>query len=71
MIEMKGDSAALSVDFGTGIFQLIRYMRHNANEDYGLGISEACAKYALQAEYALKKLGIKVFVVNGKPYQLW
>jgi hypothetical protein len=71
VMEMKGDSAALDVDFGTGIFQLFRSMRTDQDEDYALGISEAYVRLARQAEYPLKKLGIKVFVVNGESYQLW
>jgi len=71
IVEMKGDSAALGVDFGTGIFQLFRHIRADQDEDYALGISEAYVKLVRQAEYPLRKLGIKVFVVNGKSYQLW
>jgi len=71
IMEMKGDSAALDVDLGTGIFQLFRHIRENRDEDYALGISEAYVRLARQIEYPLKKLGIKVFVVNGKSYQLW
>jgi hypothetical protein len=71
IMEMKGDSAALDVDFGTGIFQLLRHMREEADEDYALGISEAYVRLAHQAEYPLKRLGIKVFVVDDKSYQLW
>ena len=71
IMEMKGDSAALAVDFGTGIFQLLRHIRPDQGEDYALGISEVYVDLALQAEYPLKELGIKVFVVNKKSYQLW
>jgi len=71
VMEMKGDSAALDVDFGTGIFQLFRSMQANRDEDYALGISEAYVRLARQAEYPLKKLGIKIFVVDDKSYQLW
>jgi len=71
IMEMKGDSVALDVDFGTGIFQLLRHMREETDEDYALGISENYVRLARQAEYPLKRLGIKVFVVDGKSYQLW
>lgn len=71
IMEMKGDSAALDVDFGTGVFQLMRSMRDSQDEDYALGISEDYVRLARRAEYALKRLGIKIFVVDGKPYQLW
>lgn len=71
VMEMKGDSAALDVDFGTGIFQLFRSIRASQDEDYALGISDAYVRLARQAEYPLKKLGIKIFVVDGRSYQLW
>jgi len=71
VMEMKGDSAALDVDLGTGIFQLLRHMKVDSDEEYALGISEAYARLVRQIEYPLKKLGIGVFVVGGKSYQLW
>ena len=70
IMEMKGDSAALEVDLGTGIFQLLRHMRAGSDEEYALGISEAYTGLVRQIEYPLKKLGIRVFVVNGNSYQL-
>lgn len=63
-MEMKGDSAALGVDFGTGIFQLFRHIKPDSSDEYALGISQAYVSYARDAEFPLKKLGIKVFVVN-------
>ena len=71
IMEMKGDSAALEVDLGTGIFQLLRHMRAGSDEEYALGISEAYTRLVCQIEYPLKKLGIRIFVVNSNPYQLW
>jgi len=71
IMEMKGDSAALSVDFGTCIFQLFRYMKPDSDDEYALGISQAYVKYAREAEFPLKKLGVKVFVVNGKSHQFF
>ena len=71
IMEMKGDSAALEVDLGTGIFQLLRHMRAVSDEDYALGISEAYTRLVRQIEYPLKKLNVRVFVVNGNSYQLW
>jgi len=71
IMEMKGDSEALSVDFGTGIFQLFRYIKPELNEEYALGISEKYVRYAKQVEVPLRRLGIQVFVVNEKSYQLW
>ena len=71
IMEMKGDSAALGVDLGTGIFQLLRHMRAGSNEEYALGISESYTRLVRQIEYPLKKLGIAVFVVGSNVYQLW
>ena len=71
VIEMKGDSKALAVDFGTGIFQLFRSIKGEKNVDYALGLSEAYVQLAHQAKYPLKRLGVKVFIVDDKPYQLW
>lgn len=71
IMEMKGDSAALEVDLGTGIFQLLRHMHAGSDEKYALGISEAYTRLVRQIEYPLKKLDIRVFVVNGNSYQLW
>jgi len=71
IMEMKGDSAALEVDLGTGIFQLLRHMQVDSDEEYALGISEAYMRLVRQIEYPLKKLGLRVFVVNGNSYQLW
>ena len=71
VIEMKGDSAALDVDLGTGIFQLLRHMHGGSDEEYALGVSEAYTRLVHQIENPLRKLGIRVFVVNGNSYQLW
>jgi len=46
-------------------------MHVGSGEEYALGISEAYTRLVRQIEYPLKKLGIKVFVVDGNPYQLW
>ena len=43
----------------------------DSSNEYALDLSRAYVRYAQEAEYPLKKLGIKVFVVNGKSYQLW
>ena len=46
IMEMKGDSAALGVDFGTGIFQLFRHMEPDSSDEYALGISQVYVRYA-------------------------
>jgi len=71
VMEMKGDSAALDVDLGSGIFQLLRHMHTGADEEYALGLSEAYTRLVRQVENPLKKLGIRVFMVGGNSYQLW
>ena len=71
VMEMKGDSAALDVDLGTGVLQLLRHMHKGADEEYALGVSQAYARLVHQIENPLRKLGIKVFVVDGNTYQLW
>ena len=71
IMEMKGDGAALEIDLGTGIFQLLRHMHVGSDEEYALGISEAYTRLMRQIEYPLRKLGIRVFVVDDNPYQLW
>jgi hypothetical protein len=71
LMEMKGDSEVISVDLGTGIFQLFRYIKNDPDEDYALGVSEKYVRYVKQVEIPLRKLGIQVFVVGSSSYQLW
>jgi len=71
IMEIKGDTAALDVDLGTGIYQLLRHMHTCSAEEYALGISEAYIRLLRQIESPLKKLNIKVFVVSDNPHQLW
>ena len=71
VMEMKGDTAALAVDLGTGAFQLFRYMVPYSDSEYALGLSEAYLRFVRQVEYPLKQPGIKVFIVDESPHQLW
>ena len=64
IMEMKGDTAALDVDLGTGIFQLLRHIHEGSNEEYALGLSNAYIRLVCKVEYPLKKLGIQVFILN-------
>ena len=64
IMEMKGDTAALDVDLGTGIFQLLRYIHEDSNKEYALGLSNAYIRLVRKVEYPLKKLGIQVFILN-------
>lgn len=71
VMEIKGDSAALDVDLGTGILQLLRHMKADSDDEYALGLSEAYARLVGELEVPLKTLGIRVFVVGAESYQLW
>lgn len=71
VMEMKGDSTAIDVDLGTGIFQLLRHMQPDSKDEYALGVSEAYTRYVKQIEFPLKTLGIKVFIVGENSCRLW
>ena len=71
VMEMKGDSAALGVDLGTAILQLLRHMKADSDDEYALGVSEAYIKLMDDLQFPLKRLGIRVFVVGCESYQLW
>jgi hypothetical protein len=64
IIEVKGDTAAVEVDLGTAIWQLMRYMT-DVSKDFGLALTESYLKYARAVKYPLKKLGIQVFIVSN------
>lgn len=68
-IEVKGDTAALDVDLGTALWQLMRYMT-GAPKDFGLGLTEGYSKYVKAVEYPLKRLGIRVFIVSNEGVRL-
>jgi len=63
IIEMKGDTAALDVDLGTGIWQLLRCMK-NGSKDFALALTPSYMKYVRAVEYSLKRLNVKVFIVS-------
>jgi Holliday junction resolvase len=63
IIELKGDSAALDVDFGTCIGQLFRYIK-GEDKDYAISLCAKYRKLLKNVEYPLKKLSIKAFVVS-------
>ena len=69
IIEMKGDTAALDVDLGTGIWQLLRYMK-NESKDFALALTPSYVRYVKAVEYPLKKLDVKVFIVSRKGIRL-
>jgi len=70
VIEMKGDTMALSVDLGTAIWQLMRYMKGSL-EDYALAVTPSYKRYVKAVEYPLKQLDVKVFVVSEKGVSLF
>ena len=70
IIEMKGDTMALSVDLGTAIWQLMRYMKGSV-EDYALAVTPSYKRYVKAVEYPLKQLDVKVFIVSEKGVSLF
>ncbi len=64
-IEVKGDSACPDVDLGTGIWQLLRYIKDD-KEDFALAVSPKYLSYVKMVQVPLKKLGVKVFVASEK-----
>jgi hypothetical protein len=62
---MKSHTAALFVDLGTAIWQLMRYMK-GALDDYALAVTPNYKRYVGMVEYPLKRLGVKVFIVSKK-----
>lgn len=69
-LELKGDSAAYDVDFGTMIYQIMKKMNPASNTEYALGVSENYRKHASRCKFPLKKLKIKVFVINENNVEL-
>ena len=63
VIEMKGDSAALDVDFGTCIGQLFRYIK-GEDKDYAIALFAKYRRLLQRSKYPLKKLRIKAFIVS-------
>jgi Holliday junction resolvase-like predicted endonuclease len=63
-LELKGDSAAYDVDFGTMIYQIMKKMNAASNDEFALGVSENYRKHAIRCRFPLQKLKIKVFVIN-------
>lgn len=65
IIEVKGDTAALAVDLGTGIWQLMRYIK-DASKDFGLALTESYVRYIRTVEYPLQRLGVQVLIVSDE-----
>lgn len=62
-VQLKGDASAPDVDFGTVLYQIMRYMTDGLDE-YAIGISELYRDKAKQCEYPIKKLGIKLYLIT-------
>lgn len=69
VIEIKGDTAALDVDLGTGLWQLLRYMKDEP-KDFALALTPSYVQYVKAVGYPLKKLKVKVFIVSTKEVRL-
>lgn len=69
-LELKGDSAAFDVDFGTVIYQIMKKMNPTSNDEFALGLSENYRKYASRCKFPLQKLKIKIFIVNERGVEL-
>lgn len=63
LVELKGESAAKDVDFGTVIYQILKQMKYPA-EDYAIGITEDYNTLVSRCMMPLRKLGIKMFMIS-------
>lgn len=66
IIEMKGDTKALSVDLGTAIFQLMRTMDGSDNKKYALAVTKSYERYVEQITFPLEKMDVSIFIVNNE-----
>ena len=62
-VQLKGDSMALDVDFGTNLYQVMKLMT-SQDADYAIGVSEAYRPHVLKCENGLRRLGVFVFVIS-------
>ena len=62
-VELKGDSKAPDVDLGTALYQILRFMGGGPDE-YALALSEKYRRYAENCRYAVKKLGLRIYLVR-------
>jgi HJR/Mrr/RecB family endonuclease len=69
VVEAKGDTAALAVDLGTAIWQLLRYMK-NDSKDFALAVTPSYTRYVEAVEYPLKKLNVRVFIVSREGIEI-
>lgn len=62
-VQLKGDTQALDVDFGTNLYQLMKLM-DGGDADYAIGVSEAYKPHVQKCGFALGKLGVWTFLVK-------
>ena len=70
LLELKGDSKAYDVDFGTLIYQIMKKMDGLTADKYGLVVSENYRKHVARCKFPLQKLKISVFIVNENGVEL-
>ncbi len=63
-LELKGESKAYDVDFGTLVYQIMKKINAVSNDEYAIGISKDYEKYVIQCNFLLQRLKIKVFVIT-------
>ncbi len=64
LVELKGDSTAPDVDFGTLVYQIIKEIKPATDSDYAIAVSEKYTKYVDRCKFSLQKLGIQVYSIN-------
>jgi len=62
--ELKGDTANSYADFGTLLYQILRYVKDDPFEEYTIAVSNELRQRALQVRYSLSKLGVKAVVIS-------
>lgn len=69
-LELKGDSKAYDVDFGTLIYQILKKIVPMSVDKYAIVVSENYRKHASRCKFPLVKLKIQVFIVNENGVEL-
>jgi len=63
LVELKGDTAAKDVDFGTVLYQIMKQMRISS-EEYAIGVTSNYKTLISRCMMPLRKLKIKLFIVS-------
>lgn len=69
-LELKGDSTAPDVDFGTVIYQIMKQMNPHSSDEFAIVVSEKYRKHAIRCKCPLQKLKIKVYIISEKGVEL-